>query len=100
LLDSPHFSVGDPSAFTNAEFVVGEASKKVLDPETDSFRSNPAYSSITFPQDRMRFITASDLNVEIGPYPLAMDFFGDGSMYIIDASGSYLLHARDQSGFH
>ena len=48
----------------------------------------------------MRFITASDLNVEIGPYPLAMDFFGDGSMYIIDASGSYLLHARDQSGFH
>lgn len=23
----------------------------------------------------------------IGPYPRAMDIFGDGSMYIIDASG-------------
>jgi glyoxylase-like metal-dependent hydrolase (beta-lactamase superfamily II) len=83
--------VGDPSPFTAAEFVLGEGSKKALaDP---SSCCNPeAFSSVPIPEDRLRFITASDLNVAIGPYPRAMDFFGDGSMYIIDASGHVSGH--------
>ncbi|OJA19587.1 hypothetical protein AZE42_05658 [Rhizopogon vesiculosus] len=77
--------IGDPSPFTNAEFVLGEGSKKALDRGSSP---NPGYfSTISIPEDRLRFITASDLNVAIGPYPRAMDLFGDGSMYIIDASG-------------
>ncbi|KAG2136397.1 beta-lactamase-like protein [Suillus clintonianus] len=78
--------VGDPSPFTTAVFVLGEGSKQVLiDP---SSCLNPvAFTSIRLPEDRLRFITDFDLNVAIGPYPRAMDIFGDGSMYIIDASG-------------
>jgi hypothetical protein len=100
LHDLPHFSVGDPSAFTNAEFVLGEGSKIALGLETGSFRNSAYFSSITFPKDRIRFITASDLNVAIGPYPFATDFFGDGSMYIIDAPGFYPLHNTILKGFH
>lgn len=78
--------VGDPSPFTNAEFILGEGSKQAfVDP--DSCHSPIAFSSIRPPEDRLRFITASELNVAIGPYPHAMDIFGDGSMYIVDASG-------------
>jgi len=79
--------VGDPSPFTNAELVLGEGSKKALGLETGSSINPTFFSSINFPIERIRFITASDLNVAIGPYPRAMDLFGDGSMYIIDASG-------------
>lgn len=88
------FSVGDPSPFTSAEFILGEGSKQAfLDP---GFCHSPiAFSSIRPPEDRLRFLTASDLNVTIGPYPHAMDIFGDGSMYIVDASGTSLLHAQD-----
>jgi len=87
LPNPPHFSIGDPSPFTSAEFILGEGSKKALDPEIASL--NLAYiTPVGFPNDRMRFITPSDLNVAIGPYPHAMDLFGDGSMYIVDAPGS------------
>lgn len=78
--------VGDPSPFTTAEFVLGEGSKQAfVDP--DSCHCPTAFTSIRPPEDRLRFITPSDLNVAIGPYPHAMDIFGDGSMYIVDASG-------------
>ncbi|KAG1845721.1 beta-lactamase-like protein [Suillus subalutaceus] len=78
--------VGDPSPFTTAEFVLGEGSKQAfLDP--GSCHSPISFSSIRPPEDRLRFVTTSDLNVAIGPYPRAMDIFGDGSMYIVDASG-------------
>ncbi|KAG2357856.1 hypothetical protein BDR07DRAFT_1296526 [Suillus spraguei] len=78
--------VGDPSPFTTAEFILGEGSKKALEDPSSCYHP-AAFSSVRVPEDRLRFITASDLNVEIGPYPSAMDIFGDGSMYIIDASG-------------
>ncbi|KAG1776640.1 beta-lactamase-like protein [Suillus placidus] len=78
--------VGDPSPFTTAEFVLGEGSKQAfVDP--GSCHSPVAFSSIRPPEDRLRFVAASDLNVAIGPYPRAMDLFGDSSMYIVDASG-------------
>ncbi|KAG2144502.1 beta-lactamase-like protein [Suillus clintonianus] len=78
--------VGDPSPFTTAEFILGEGSKQAL-ADPGSCHSPIAFSSIRPPEDRLRFVTASDLNVAIGPYPHAMDIFGDGSMYIVDASG-------------
>lgn len=78
--------VGDPSPFTTAEFVLGEGSKKALE-DPGSCHNPEAFPSVRVPEDRLRFVTASDLNVAIGPYPRAMDIFGDGSMYIIDASG-------------
>jgi hypothetical protein len=92
LPDLSFLSVGDPSPFTTAEFILGEGSKQAfVDP--DSCHCPIAFSSIRPPEDRLRFITASDLNVAIGPYPRAMDIFSDGSMYIVDASGtSHCIH--------
>ncbi|KAG1743051.1 beta-lactamase-like protein [Suillus lakei] len=79
--------VGDPSPFTTAEFVLGGGSKKALGLETASSLNSTFFSSICLPEDRLHFVTASDLNVAIGPYPRAVVIFSDGSMYIIDASG-------------
>ncbi|KAG1841231.1 hypothetical protein DFJ58DRAFT_916524 [Suillus subalutaceus] len=86
--------VRDPSPFTTAEFVLGEGSKKALE-DPGSCHNPEAFSSVRVPEDRLRFITASDLNVAVGPYPRAMDIFGDGSMYIIDASGANSAHHPD-----
>ncbi|KAG1793261.1 beta-lactamase-like protein [Suillus plorans] len=83
--------VGDPSLFTTAEFVLGEGSKKAL-ADPGSCHNPAAFTSVRVPEDRLRFITTLDLNVAIGPYPCAMDIFGDGSMYIIDASGHVAGH--------
>lgn len=49
--------------------------------------SHKALSSIRPPEDRLRFVTISDLHVAIGTYPRAMNFFGDGNMSIVDTSG-------------
>ncbi|KAG1804612.1 hypothetical protein EV424DRAFT_1474425 [Suillus variegatus] len=77
--------VGDPSLFTTAEF-------RTLAPATH----NPAaFTSVRVPEDRLRFIITLDLNVAIGPYHCAMDIFGDGSMYIIDASCADSAHHPD-----
>ncbi|KAG2147853.1 uncharacterized protein EDB93DRAFT_1281036 [Suillus bovinus] len=82
LPNPPLISVGDPSPFTTAEFVLGEGSKQAfLDPS--SCHSPISFSSIRPPEDRLRFFTASDLHVAIGPYSHAMDIFGDGSISLM-----------------
>ena len=40
---------------------------------------------LTFPRDRTQFLPA--FNKAIGPFPRAHDYFGDGSLYLIDAIG-------------
>ncbi|KAG2046623.1 hypothetical protein BDR06DRAFT_985516 [Suillus hirtellus] len=79
-LDLNH--VGDPSLFTTAEFVLGEGSKKAL-ADLGSCPNPTAFTSVRVPEDRLRSITTLDLNVVIGPYPCAMDIFGDGSIWIL-----------------
>ena len=46
------------------------------------------FSSTALPLERTRFLSPLDFNVSIGQFPLAKDYFGDGSVYIIDAPGS------------
>ncbi|KAG0709237.1 beta-lactamase-like protein [Suillus ampliporus] len=78
--------VGDHEPFTGATFVVGEGSRELL---TSGYPMNPDsyFSSTALPLERTRFISPSDFSGSIGPFPLALDYFGDGSMYIIDAPG-------------
>lgn len=45
------------------------------------------FSSTAIPIERTRFLSELDMNACIGPYPNAIDYFGDGSMYIVDAPG-------------
>jgi hypothetical protein len=85
-----HTSVGDPEPFKNATFVVGEQCKGILAtgyPVTE----DAGFSSTAIPIERTRFLSELDMNSVIGPYPNAIDFFEDGSMYIVDAPGWCIL---------
>jgi glyoxylase-like metal-dependent hydrolase (beta-lactamase superfamily II) len=53
-------------------------------------KSNILESSI--PLERTRFLISSDFNMSIGPFPRALDFYGDGSVYIIDTPGHCAGH--------
>ncbi|KAH7909074.1 beta-lactamase-like protein [Hygrophoropsis aurantiaca] len=83
--------VGDPSPFTTATFVVGGECHDIL---TSGYPLNPLslISSSSVPIDRTRFLSSLDFSTSIGPFPRACDYFGDGSMYIIDAPGHMAGH--------
>ncbi|KAH7929094.1 Metallo-hydrolase/oxidoreductase [Leucogyrophana mollusca] len=78
--------VGDPTPFTKATFVVGEGCRDIL---TSGYPMNPESTILanSIPMDRARFVTSSEFSISIGPFPHALDYFGDGSMYIVDAPG-------------
>ncbi|KAG1836632.1 beta-lactamase-like protein [Suillus subalutaceus] len=78
--------IGDHEPFTRATFVVGEGCRELL---TSGYPIDPnsLFSSTALPHERTKFLPLSDFSVPIGPFPLALDFFGDGSMYVIDAPG-------------
>lgn len=89
-----HFDhTGDPTLFTNATFLLGGESRTLLSP---GYPEDPKsqYDSRIYPMDRTRFLSVdSDLDEPgsswrpIGPFPLALDYFKDGSLYIVDAPG-------------
>ncbi|OSD02315.1 Metallo-hydrolase/oxidoreductase [Trametes coccinea BRFM310] len=83
--------IGEPSAFPNANFVVGPGSRELMEA---GYPENPASDilSSTIPSERSRFLAADDFNVSIGPFPRALDYFGDGSLYLIDAIGHLAGH--------
>lgn len=81
-------SLGDPDPFTRALFVVGEGCKDVL-AKGYPIVQDAIFSSTALPLERTRFLGESDMNTSIGPFPKAYDYFGDGSMYIVDAPGSF-----------
>jgi len=76
---------GDTHAFKKSTFVVTNASKQLLqkgypeDPES-------VYMSDLLPADRTRCLSDQDWR-PIGPFPRAYDFYGDGSLYIVDSPG-------------
>ncbi|OBZ71426.1 N-acyl homoserine lactonase AttM [Grifola frondosa] len=92
ILSHLHFDhTGDATAFPNATFVVGEGSAELLE---HGFPSNPTSDILqsVVPAERTRFLTAADFNLSIGPFPRAYDYFGDGSLYIVDAMGHLAGH--------
>lgn len=85
------YSIGDPSPFTNATFLVGADAKPQI---TNGYPINPTASETTtcLPLSRTNFLPHSLFDISIGPFPHAYDFFGDGSLYIIDAPGHNAGH--------
>ncbi|KIK48205.1 hypothetical protein CY34DRAFT_735072 [Suillus luteus UH-Slu-Lm8-n1] len=83
--------IGDHEPFTNATFVVGEGCRELL---TSGYPMNPEslFSSTALPHERTKFLPLSDFSLPIGPFPLALDYFGDGSMYVVDAPGHIKGH--------
>ena len=86
-------SIGDCTPFTKATFLTGEASGELLD---NGYPSNPesGFHSDSIPRDRTRFLTKEDYTVSIAHFPHALDFFSDGSLYIIDSPGHLSGHVN------
>ena len=43
---------------------------------------------------RLRVLAPSDFSARVGPFPRAHDFFGDGSLYVLDAAGHCTGHVN------
>lgn len=79
-----HFDhVGDTRPFTNATFLVGGGARAML---ADPYPQNPnsPFAADLLPAGRTRFLD-SDSWSSLGPFAHALDFFGDGSLYLVDA---------------
>ena len=81
-----HFDhTGNPLPFTNSTFVVGGESAPLL---KDGYPGNPdsGIAEDLLPAGRIEFLDTEKLT-PLGPFPRALDFYNDGSLYIIDAAG-------------
>ncbi|KAG6830368.1 hypothetical protein H0H87_008314 [Tephrocybe sp. NHM501043] len=86
-----HFDhVGDPKLFPTSAFLVGGAAASLF---TNGYPSNPyaAQASDLLPDDRTTFLSYDNWT-PVGPFPRALDFYGDGSLYIVDAAGHHHGH--------
>jgi glyoxylase-like metal-dependent hydrolase (beta-lactamase superfamily II) len=75
--------IGDVRPFTKSIFVVGGDSRKVLE---NGYPKDPEamIPSDLLPEDRTRFLPTHEWP-PLGPFEHAFDFYGDGSLYIVDA---------------
>lgn len=78
--------VGEPSKFPNATIVFGQGTQEHCRP---AYPVNPdsKYLESTFPENRTRELEDKDFTMAFGEWPRACDFFGDGSVVLVDAQG-------------
>ncbi|TFK74775.1 Metallo-hydrolase/oxidoreductase [Pluteus cervinus] len=84
-----HFDhTGDPRPFTDATFILGGESSSLISPSA-AYPANPTsmFHSDLFPLDRTQFLYPTDEWKPLGPFAQALDFYGDGSLYIVDSPG-------------
>ena len=89
-----HFDhTGVPRAFPNATFVLGAGAKPIIETKGPEFKGT--MYAIDVPLERTMFVDpeAADWKA-IGPFPRTLDFYGDGSLYIIDAPGHVAGHVN------
>lgn len=86
-------SIGDASAFPNATFIVGPGSRELL---ASGYPGDPTSTTLStsIPVERTRFLAPADFDIAIGPFARAFDYFGDGSLYVIDAAGHLPGHVN------
>ncbi|KAI0829911.1 Metallo-hydrolase/oxidoreductase [Trametes gibbosa] len=85
--------IGDSRPYVSATFVVGGAAQPLVQ------HGWPEDPTSLFPQDllpkgRTRFLDDPAGWPPLGPFPHAMDFYGDGSLYIVDAPGHMPGHVN------
>lgn len=79
-----HFDhIGNPKPFANATFLVGAAARPLVE---DGYPKNPkaTISADLLPEGRTTFLDPTAWPA-LGPFEHALDFYGDGSVYIVDA---------------
>ena len=87
-LSHTHFDhTGYPRAFPNATFLLGAGSRATIEKLGPDFEGT--FHAIDVPFERTDFLDPSTAAGwgPIGPFPSALDFYGDGSVYIVDAPG-------------
>ncbi|KAI0644567.1 Metallo-hydrolase/oxidoreductase [Trametes meyenii] len=79
--------LGDPKPFTKANFLVGKLARPLIE---DGYpgNQNSAVPSDLLPEGRATFLDPTNWP-PIGPFQHALDFHGDGSLYIIDAGSGH-----------
>lgn len=105
MLSHVHYDhIGDPSTFPNARYVVGSGSVASMQGygknyeaslfESDVFDQHEVtelpLSPSSNPETVSHKLVSRDPNHvwrQFGQFPTALDYFGDGSMYVIDAPG-------------
>ncbi|KAI0661106.1 beta-lactamase-like protein [Cubamyces menziesii] len=89
-----HFDhTGDSKPFTNSTVLVGAGARPLLE---NAYPKNPdsPLSADVVPEGRTRFLDPTNWP-PVGPFPHALDFYGDGSLYIVDAgSGHFPGHVN------
>ncbi|KAI0371118.1 Metallo-hydrolase/oxidoreductase [Pilatotrama ljubarskyi] len=83
-----HFDhIGDSAPFTNATFLVGQAAQPVV---ADGYPKNPnaPVAADLLPEGRTTFLDPASWP-PLGPFPHVLDFYGDGSLYIVDAGSGH-----------
>ncbi|KAH8107014.1 beta-lactamase-like protein [Cristinia sonorae] len=84
--------VGLATEFPNATWVLGPGTQHLVEEDHPELWILPS----SVPPDRVRILNSNgspaDFPVSIGPFPEAHDFFGDGSLYIINSPGHFQGH--------
>jgi glyoxylase-like metal-dependent hydrolase (beta-lactamase superfamily II) len=86
-----HFDhVGDTTPFTSSTFVVGAEATSLFNP---GYPADPKsnFASDLLPPSRTKFLSPDSWQ-PLGPFPHALDFYGDGSLYIVNAPGHLSGH--------
>jgi len=87
IISHPHWDhTGDLRKFPHSTIVYGHGTQAFTRP---GYPTNPTgyFLESDFPDGRTRELREDEYTVSIGPYGKAHDFFGDGSLYLIDSSG-------------
>ncbi|KAI0745054.1 beta-lactamase-like protein [Earliella scabrosa] len=85
--------VGNPTPYTNATYLVGAGARALPDPSTGHTQASSNALFAALPQDRVRYLDPAAWP-PLGPFPHALDFYGDGSLYIVDAPGHLPGHVN------
>ncbi|KAJ7105850.1 hypothetical protein C8R44DRAFT_942414, partial [Mycena epipterygia] len=89
-------TIGDCALFTSVSFTLGGGGQAAIeDGEPGSPKSTTlaAFGPISEPNlatttpDRTVSLTSADFDTSIGPFPHTVDYFSDGSIYIINTPG-------------
>jgi glyoxylase-like metal-dependent hydrolase (beta-lactamase superfamily II) len=84
--------IGDTRLFPRSKFLVGSECRSLFEPGYPADPSSVFFSG-TLPEDRIDYLDVhTDAWKPIGPFPRALDFFADGSMYLVDAPGHLQGH--------
>lgn len=98
---------GTPSDFSNSQFVVGSGTLHLLENGAPPHYPKEIFDAELLPRDRTRELppvksdsstahpTQTDHKWEpFAGFPATVDFFGDGSMYIVDSPGHLFGHVN------